>query len=492
MNKEKIKLTSLNEWDTEQFSRLLQLVGNKLNQHIQGSMSGEDEVADIKPLTDNLQDLNVAHFLEHGGLQDAELEDFLETYLQSSVHLHHPKYLCHQVVTPAMPSAIADLIHGAINNPVAIYEMGSTGATLEFAVINWMIEKIGWQPEPAFHSNENHFESHAAGVLTHGGSLANLTAMIAARSAIAPEAWEEGNPNDLRILVPANTHYSVARALSMMGLGRKSIVKVEVDELERIIPEKLEQSIKTIQKQNLRIMAVVVNACATSTGLFDPIDTVADICKKHKLWMHVDACHGGSLFTSNKYKHLLKGADKADSIAWDAHKLMRVSSLCAAIIVKDSKHLQNAFQQQGDYIFYGSPTAGIDLMPRTVECTKTAMGTKLFLTIAWQGEQGIREYIDGRIEMTKKFYHQINNREHFHCPYEPETNILCFRYGDDDEMQIEIRETLLNEGLFHLSSSTISGKRYLRFSVMNPYSDEDTIEELLDVIENSWRLSYSR
>jgi len=481
------EISSLNEWNPDQFNRLLQLVGNKLNQHIQNSMSGEDEVADIKPLTDNLQDLKVSHFLEHGGLQEAALDSFLDIYLQSSVHLHHPKYLCHQVVTPAMPSAIAELIHGAINNPAAIYEMGSTAATLEFAVINWMIEKIGWQGEPTFRSDDD-FVNHAAGVLTHGGSLANLTAMIAARSAIAPKAWQDGNPDDLRVLVPANSHYSIARSLSMMGLGRKAIIEVEVDELERIIPEKLQQSIIETLQKNFRIMAVVVNACATTTGLFDPINAIAAICEEHDLWMHVDGCHGGSLFLSEKYKHLLKGAERAHSIVWDAHKLMRVSSLCAAVLVKDSRHLQNAFQQQGDYIFYGSPTAGIDLMPRTVECTKTAMGTKLFLTIAWQGEQGLREYIDGRIEMTKKFYQQIKSRKNFHCPYEPETNILCFSYGFDDEMQIEIRETLLNEGLFHLSSSTISGKRYLRFSVMNPYSDEETVEELLDVIENSWRI----
>lgn len=480
--------SSLNQWNAGQFEQLLMVMGDKLNQHIRASMSGQDAVADIQPLTDRLQDLRVDHFLEQGGLQGDALEDFIESYLQASVRLHDPKYLCHQVVTPAMPSALADLLHGAINNPGSLYEMGASAATLEFAVLNWMLQKLGWQPEPASYKQGELLQEHGAGVLTHGGSLANLTAMIAARSAIAPEAWEEGNPDDLRVLVPANTHYSIARALSIMGLGKKSIVPVAVDELERIIPEKLAETIAEVKAKNLRIMAVVANACATSTGLFDPLEAIADLCDTHDLWFHVDACHGGSLLLSEKYRYLLKGAERADSLVWDAHKLLRVSSLCAAVLVKDSKHLQNAFQQQGDYIFYGSPSSGRDFMPRSVECTKTAMGTKLFMTIAWQGEQGLRDYIDGRIDITKAFYQQISARKNFSCPYEPESNILCFRYGDDDQLQIEIRETLLNEGLFHLSSSTIAGKRYLRFSVMNPYTDESTVEELLDVIENSWSL----
>ncbi len=166
--------------------------------------------------------------------------------------------------------------------------------------------------------------------------------------------------------------------------------------------------------------------------------------------------------------------------------MMRVSGLCTAVLVKNASHLQNAFQQQASYLFYGSPSMGKDFLHRTVECTKSALGTKLFLTLAWQGEQAIARYIEDRVALTEQAYQLISQRQHFSCPYQPESNILCFRYKDSDELQIEIRETLLNAGIFHLTSSNLNGRRYLRITIMTTATKLDTIEQLIAAIEARW------
>ncbi len=470
------------DWNSEAFIKLMAQVANSLSAYVSRAQNAQVPVAQLRPMQANQVALQAEQLMAEGALGQGGFATFLQTYLQHSTQLHHPHYLAHQVASPAIPSAVADLIHGAINNPGAIYEMGSTAASLEHVVLNWMLKKLNWEPEPI----QPHGKPHGAGALMNGGSLANLVALLAARSQVAPNAWEQGNPGNLKVLAPANSHYSIVRALSIMGLGSQALVPVAVDACERIIPAALEETIQQTQQAGGRIMAVVANACSTGSGLFDPLEQVASICEQQQLWFHVDACHGGAFLLSGQLKHLLKGAERADSFVWDAHKMMRVAGLCTAVLVKDAKTLQQAFQQQASYLFYGSPSQGKDYLHRTVECTKTALGTKLFLTLAWQGEQAIAEYLENRVALTQKAHQIISAHKDFSCPYEPESNILCFRYKDDDQLQITIRETLLNEGIYHLTSTDLHGKRYLRITVMTSATTEDTIKDLLQVIASRW------
>ena len=124
-------------------------------------------------------------------------------------------------------------------------------------------------------------------------------------------------------------------------------------------------------------------------------------------------------------------------------------------------------------------------MSRAVECTKAPLGTKLFLNLAWRGERGMGDHVAGLYDAAHRFWQIISARPGFECPYEPESNILCFRYGSDGARQIALRARLLADGDFHLSSTTIAGERYLRLVVMAPSTNESTIERLLEAIERS-------
>ncbi len=207
-------------------------------------------------------------------------------------------------------------------------------------------------------------------------------------------------------------------------------------------------------------MAVVANACATATGLYDPLAEVGAFCRANGLWLHVDACHGASALLSPRYRQRLQGIEQADSIVWDAHKMLRTSSLCTAVLFRDARSFERAFHQEASYLFYGGQSEGVDLIARTVECTKAPLGLKLFLNLAWRGEQGLGEYVESRYALTREIYDLIRQRAGFECPFEPQSNILCFRYGDDDDRQVAIREHLLREGRFHLSSAVVGGRRY--------------------------------
>lgn len=455
----------------------------------QSSEAGETHVLRQQTPDTLAKDMELAKWIRAGGLNADNVRSFLAPYLEHSQHMHHPGFIGHQVAVPHEGAAIADMVHGVINNPMAVYEMGPTASVIERVVVNWMLEKCGWFTGDidGFAPNSNNGVKNGAGVLTHGGSLANLTAVLAARAHAVPDAWANGTPDNLAIIAPAATHYSLARAVSIAGFGQNAIRYAPVNDLEVLQPEKLEQTYLQTQDSGQKVFMVSANACTTATGLYDPIDEVAEFCERHNLWLHVDGAHGGSALLSNKERHLMKGISRANSLTWDAHKMMRTSALCAAILFKDQKSMAGTFHQDASYIFYGGEDqVGFDVGPYAVECTKSALGAKLFWVLAMEGEKGMGAFVEKQYADTRKFYDLINAQDDFTCPYRPEANILCFKYNgvDGNAVQLALREKILARGNFYITTAEINGVRYLRLSVMNPLTTVDTIEKLLAEIRS--------
>jgi L-2,4-diaminobutyrate decarboxylase len=333
-----------------------------LAQYVADARAGEGRVTTQPPPDELSRALDLRRWIREGGMDADALAEWLSAYLEATVRLHHPGSMAHQVATPSPGAALADLIHGVTNNPMAKYEMGAAGATIEHEVVGWMLDLVGFGRDTG------------GGVLTHGGSLANLTALLAARAHMDPDAWATGVPGDLALLAPHSVHYSVTRAAAILGLGEQAVIELEVDELERIRPERLCDALARCAQAGRRPMALVATAPATSTGLHDDLEAIAAFCADHGIWLHVDAAHGGSALLSESHRHLLRGIEHADSVVWDAHKMLRTSTLCAAVLVKRESDLPAAFRQQGDYIFDGRESLGIDVVDRALETTKATLG----------------------------------------------------------------------------------------------------------------------
>jgi L-2,4-diaminobutyrate decarboxylase len=347
-----------------------------------------------------------------------------------------------------------------------------------------MLERVGWEP-----TGRNSGRPPApdaipgGGVLTHGGSLANLTALLAARAAKAPGAWQEGADGNLVVLAPAAAHYSLDRAVATMGMGTDALVGAPSDRLGRLIPDELPGALRRVADEGKEVMAVCANACATATGLYDPLEEVGAICREGGLWLHVDGAHGASALLHPEEKHRLDGIALADSLTWDAHKLLETSALCAAVLFRDGRHLLGTFQSEAAYVTEGNREVGHDFIGHQFECTKAPLGLKLFLVLAMVGEEGLAANIGVLWERTRQIHNQVAARPGFELLCLPESNILCFRHAGDDALQTRIRQQLMRDGDFLLSQADVDGRRWLRMTVMNPLSDEGTIRRLLDRIE---------
>ena len=191
----------------------------------------------------------------------------------------------------------------------------------------------------------------------------------------------------------------------MLGLGERAVVDLDVDDCERIVPESLGDAVERARADGRRPMALVAASCATSTGLHDDLHAIGTFCRERGIWLHVDAAHGASALLSPAHRHLLRGIEHADSVVSDAHKMLRTSSLAAAVLLRDAARLDAAFRQSAAYLIYEDDDAdGPDLLGRQVECTKAPLGMKIFMNLAFRGEEGIAGYVAEQYNKTTRFW----------------------------------------------------------------------------------------
>lgn len=455
---------------------------------------GEGPVVVQPPLAALAGRLEAVRLIAEGGLTGPALATWLERYLQAATRLHHPGYYAHQVAAPAPAGAIGALVDGLTNNPGAIYEMGPAAATLEFVVVNWLLGKVGWRapalpPGPPAGPAAGPAEGEApiaGGTLTHGGSLANLTALLAARARVDPGAWQAGSRRDLVVVAPAVAHYSISRAVGIMGLGQQALVPAPCDQDGRLLPDRLPAALRALQEDGKVVLAVVANACSTALGLYDPLREVGALCRERGLWLHVDGAHGASALVSPALRGRLDGLEQADSLTWDAHKLLATPTLCAAVLVRDHRTLDGAFRQDASYLFHDKEAPGFDFMPRTVECTKAGLGLRLFLVLAAGGERAVAAHVERQVALGEAAAALLAREAGFEVAARPESNIVCFRVDGGDALQLELRRRLLEGGRHHVSTAEVRGRRWLRLALMSPATDEAELGRLVAAVRRAW------
>lgn len=396
--------------------------------------------------------------------EPTNLTDDLARVVAASTALHDPRYLGHQVA-PALPAAaLAELVSALCNQGTGVYEMGPAAAPIELAMIRWLGARAGY--------------AQGGGALTSGGSLGNLTALLAMRQAKAG-VWERGQTGgrQLAVVTSSDAHYSVARAVRVMGWGDAGIVTVPVDREHRMRAAAVEAAIDATGDD--RVIGIVAAAGSTATGAFDPLDELADVAEQRGLWLHVDAAHGGGALLSERHRGKLAGIARADSIVWDAHKLMMMPALVTAVLFKREGHAYEAFAQQASYLFAGGTPRDTwwDLGQRTLECTKRMMSIELWAALRQHGERWFGDVVDRLFELTRVFADKITASGDFELALPPEGNIVCYRLRGADNRAL--REACVRDGTFYIVGTNLDGDYWLRSTVMNPLTEPADFDALL-------------
>lgn len=398
--------------------------------------------------------------------------------IADSIHLHHPHYVGHQVAVPLPEVAAIDMLVSFLNNGMGVYEMGSAGTIVEKLVIERMCQ--------AFELNDG------SGFFTSGGTLANLTVMLAARQSKAEDdIWEKGSRKKLGLLVSDQAHYCIDRAARIMGWGSEGVIKIPVNEDYRMNTDLIPEYTEKAKQNNIKLVAIVGSAPSTSTGIYDDLESIAAYAKRYNLWFHVDAAHGGAAIFSGEYKNLLEGAQQADSIIIDTHKMMLTSALATGVLFKSATQSFSAFRTRAQYLWEDSHEEDWEnLAKRTFECTKQMMALRAFFLFELYGPELFSNHINYLFDLARHFHACIDRESNFENFRKPDSNIVCFRWKDDsrtiEEINIinkELRKAVLEEGQFYIVQTILDQNAWLRVSLMNPMTSEDHLEDLIEYLK---------
>jgi len=409
-----------------------------------------------------------------------DLVDDLTRIARASTALANPRCMGHQVPPPVPAAALAELVAAVLNNSTAVYQMSPAGAPIELAVVDWMARKLG-MPEGA------------GGVLTSGGSVGNLTALLAMRQAHAGfDAWTEGTRQgpQLAVIASDDMHYSLSRALRIMGWGERGAISAPIDANHRLTPAAVERALA--EAGDRKVIGVIASAGSTATGAIDPLDELAELCASRGLWLHVDAAHGGGLALSATHRHKLAGLGRADSVVWDAHKMMMMPSLVTAVVFKRESHVYEAFAQKASYLFAAAPPSERwwDLGTRTLECTKRIMAIEIWTALRSVGEAWFGEVVDRQLELAAALADHVAAAPDFELALRPDSNIVCFRHLGSAEAPIAaseldahnraLQQRVVEDGRFYIVGTQLPRGYFLRSTLMNPLTEPSDLTGLVD------------
>jgi len=355
-----------------------------------------------------------------------------------SVHTAAPGFIGH--MTSALPYFMLPLsrIMTALNQNLVKVETSKAFTPMERQVLA-MLHHLIYRQDDSFYQQWIHDSQHALGAFCSGGTIANTTALWAARNqlcgpdgdfaGIAKEglfkALQYLNCNGLAILVSRRAHYSLGKAVDLLGIGRDNLILVDTDDHSRIDMAALRVEYKKLCERNIRPLALIGIAGTTETGHVDPLDDLADFAEEIGCHFHVDAAWGGPTLFSATHRHLLKGIERADSVTIDAHKQLYAPMGAGMVLFKDP-HALTAIEHHANYILrHGSK----DLGSHTLEGSRPGMAMLVHAGLSIIGRKGYELLIDLGIAKARKFAELIKAHPNFELMTAPELNILTYRYN---------------------------------------------------------------
>lgn len=405
---------------------------------------------------------------------DCSLGELAQKIMQRSIRFHSKGYLGHQVAVTLPLTALTSALIGYLNNCTTVYELGMAGNAMEKVVVAHLAEKYG-------------YGQRATGFITSGGSMGNLTALVTARTSSGVDERDYGR---LAVMVSEEAHYSVERAAKIIGLPSDGIIKIPTGADFAMRTDLLESYYEKATAAGKIVFCVVGCACTTSVGAHDNLEKLADFAEKHNIWLHVDGAHGGAAIFSDKYKYLLKGIDRSDSLIVDFHKMLLTPPLSTALLYNSGHRKINEFSPQAAYLWQDQLSEEWwNSAKHTLECTKPLTVIHTYAIMRLYGDKLYQQNVDTLYDLGRQFAALIKEQEDMELALEPSSNIVCFRFipakGDIDEVNRQIAGELLRDGTYYSVSTSVRGNFYLRVTLMNPLTGMAELQGFLQKIREA-------
>lgn len=364
-------------------------------------------------------------------------------------------------------SVIGDLLAVLLNNSMATYKISGPMVEVEKEITR-KVAKIISYPETF------------GGTLPTGGSMSNFMALVIARDKKYPESKKTGNTSELVCYSSKDSHYSIGKNASFAGIGRENVTYVETNEKGEMISSELFLQIEKDIKSGKIPFFVNATIGTTVMGAIDPIDEIADICKKHNIWMHVDGAYSGTVIFSEKYNHLVKGIEESDSFCFNAHKTLGTPLSTSIFLTKEKTDLYNSFSNEADYL-YQTDDGDYNLGQTSFECGRRNNALKFWTLWKSVGTNGISEMVENNYYLADiaRKYIRCNSDYTLHS-FENSLSV-CFNYKGKNAKQLCTE--LYNNNKLMVGYGEHKGKTFIRLVLINRENTKEDILNFFNVLE---------
>lgn len=370
---------------------------------------------------------------------------------------HEPAALAAEMVTPLL------------NSSMYTFKVAGPQVLVEQAVLARLLAAVGF--------------SSGEGTFTPGGSLANLVGMLLARSRALPTARDDGvGAASAAVYASAESHYSIRKNAAILGLGRRHVRLVPVDRDGRMATAALDQALAEDRAAGTTPVCVVATAGTTVRGAFDRLDAVADVAARHGVWLHVDGAFGGSLLLSPSHRELLAGCERADSFAWDAHKMMGVPLQCSALLVRRRGLLAASLDEAADYLFQGEDDT-LDPGHRSLLCGRRNDALKLWAAWRHLGDAGWAARIERQLDLARYAAAAVAADPAFELVAEPQSVNVCFTVRGADAAAVCRRLDAVHG--VKVGHGTVAGRRVIRLVCADPTLGADDLDAFLAAVRTA-------
>jgi len=369
-------------------------------------------------------------------------------------------------------AAIADYLAAVTNRYASVYASSPGAAVLETNMVQWLCSVIG-------------YGESAGGYLSSGGSIANLTAVVAARD---DSGFKAASYSRMVVYLSSQTHHCVDRALNIAGLGECVRRKITLDDRYRMQPDELREAIKRDRENGFIPWMVVASAGSTDTGAVDPLNELADICDQEQLWFHVDAAYGGFFILTDDGRRMLKGIERSDSAVLDPHKGMFLPYGTGALLVRDVEKLANSHRYEASYMKDARTDDGFyspaDISP---ELSKHFRALRMWLPLQLHGVSSFRDALQEKLALADYLWSEFRAMDEIEVSPNPQLSIFMFRWTPNarnvNELNRELHKKMVSDGWVFLSTTEIDGNVFFRVAVLSVRTHIEEADELLKTVK---------
>lgn len=400
------------------------------------------------------------------------LQEFREKVAPFAFRPHHPRFLAFIPTAPSWVSVLDDWLCAGLNYFAGVWLEAAGPTQVELQVLDWFKELLGYPAE-------------AQGLLTGGGSEANLTALVVARNRLA---WEDRGRAVLYVSV--ERHWSVDRAAMVLGLHPSQVRVVACDAAQRLDVGALSAALQTDRQARRLPWAVVASAGTTNTGAVDPLLSLAQVCQQECLWLHVDAAYGWPAILVEEGRDLLRGIELADSITLDPHKWFAQTFEAGGLLIRAGQLLPETFALRPDYLQdVTADPAAVNFADRGIALTRRFRALKIWLSIKVLGLSWFRRLVQRCLDLAEYSEQSLEALANFEMLCPRGLSIVTFRWHPPeisadalDSLNLRLAQAIRSSGQAFLSTTRIDGKAALRLCFINwrtTSGDVDAVIELL-------------